>query len=552
MANSIIGVLIHGGFGTPARLVIHRRSPENGKPGHHHRPPDEKLKPKSLDPADRSFKDAIALALRHTAKELTWPGQASYEWELTPAHPAYPLPPSLRGGSMFGAFALSLMRAVATESESATSASRDLPSPIYSAALERVAVTAGSDPQTGRFCPVAGIEEKFNALCLLDERQLAVCVVAQAQTFPPTMRVCENRGEPPSGLWAYTPAEGGRQLLFLKAEGPADAFEKLLHAQIRSTIGRLYTLTAGTSLSLFLLTRSLGASALAAVISVLSWWFLSDFYMVPLLGANHWREWMDTSAFILPPALLLMGFLCGARARLERAARKEVQGFPLTLAFDARAVRVSELQRTLRVALQQRTGWIAEFLRWHQDLLAKVKVHTVDAAGLARSGVTFRGLARACWLPLLWLVLIIVPRYTNWMENVAAHTQHLPHRIFAVIAKFERVENHRPVVWEEVLQTTDSGVLTRSTTILNPVGLLTVRGTDFPRVYRRVRAVPEGSPPACILPDSGGRELEGALRGGAFTFRFMQETGEIGLNLKVVLLRRDGRALDTAVIEPRK
>lgn len=552
MVNSIIGVLVHGGFGTPARLVIHRRPPENGKPDLRSPPLDEKLKPQSLDPADGSFKEAIELALRHAAEVLAWPDQASYEWELTPVHPAYPLPPSLRGGSMFGAFALSLMGAVATESQSVTSASCGLPSPMYSAALERVAVTAGCDPQTGRFCPVARIEEKFNALCLLDERHLGVCVVAQAQTFSPTMRVSENRGEPPSGLWTYTPAEGGRQLLFLKAEDPDDAFEKLLQVQLRSTIGRLYTLTAGGSLNLFLLTRSLGASALAAVITVFSWWFLSDFYMVPLLGPDRWREWMDAAVFILPPALVLMGLLCASRARLGTAARKEVQGFPLMLAFDARAVRVSELQRTLRIAVQQRTGWLAEFLRWHHDRLARVKVHTLDAAGLARPGVTFRGLARACWLPLLWLVLIIVPRYTNWMENVAAQTQHLPDRIFAVIAKFERVKNHKPVIWEEALQTTDSRVLTRSTTILNPVGLLTVRGTDFPRVYRRIRAVPEGSPPACILPDSRGRELEGGLRGGACTFRFMQETGEIGLNLKVILLRRDGHPLDTAVIEPRK
>jgi hypothetical protein len=81
-----------------------------------------------------------------------------------------------------------------------------------------------------------------------------------------------------------------------------------------------------------------------------------------------------------------------------------------------------------------------------------------------------------------------------------------------------------------------------------------VHGTDFPRAYRRIHAVPLGLARSAVLLESHASDgsIDKALRGGAATFRFMPKTAELGLNLKVLLTQRDGQELDCKMIEPQK
>jgi len=106
-------------------------------------------------------------------------------------------------------------------------------------------------------------------------------------------------------------------------------------------------------------------------------------------------------------------------------------------------------------------------------------------------------------------------------------------------------------VEENLGRNNNDGSWFRVKTALFGQGTLTVRATDFPRVYRRIDAECIGTPPSCAILGSGsGPKFEIPLRSGAATFTFVQTSPELSLNMRVFLVSRRSDVFEVAIIEP--
>jgi hypothetical protein len=219
MRNEIFAVFDIEGFGQAGTLRVEDVAGGSGR---------------LIDPSigfDREFLDSVMAAKLYAMCLLGWPKHCDFLWS-----------PILRGdlpgiteGSMFGALAMVLMRSVVDLSSARRSSDRHQtdrwPVPLVRAVtLNRVAVSAKFDPNTGGFGAVGAMEQKLKELTALGHDSVAVVVVAEDQVIAlPT----ETR-KGPWGLYHIVSVDAvnpTRRLPVLKACDPVDAFEQLCALQ---------------------------------------------------------------------------------------------------------------------------------------------------------------------------------------------------------------------------------------------------------------------------------------------------------------------------------
>lgn len=177
------------------------------------------------DPAINSLADAQA----YVSRVIGWPPRDTH---LVLSFERLDAPPSIIGGSLFGAFCLALMRAV-TDLDTCHPWSRSTVVPyVRAAALDRVGISAGCDDETkSRFCEVGRIEEKLTAFATMHVDHFAIAVVTTKQTI--------------GGETTRTPRAGDihniveiqqAHVPVLEASDPVDAFKQLCALQARATL----------------------------------------------------------------------------------------------------------------------------------------------------------------------------------------------------------------------------------------------------------------------------------------------------------------------------
>lgn len=325
---------------------------------------------------------------------------------------------------------------------------------------------------------------------------------------------------------------------------------------LRTTTLVHYFLTTAVNSSLFLLSRSIPGVFCVGTFSLLGWWFLSDFYMSQ--HASWWTEWMDRYGFI--GVSLLFTFLLGLAAAvyvLRLNFRNVKRNWPfsidssmrVTIAAHKTQSSVSQSAKNMRRAYDE---WLS------RRISSAGPLHIGERESYARAWWFSRGsvlpvLLASLWLPVLCACFILAPIYTNVLELLASRWNAYPNRIFACLNRVQVPrKGHADVIEEDLGRNNNDGSWFRLKTALSGQGTLTVRATDFPRVYRRIIVECAGAAPNCaILGSRSDPDLEIPLRSGAATFSFIQTSSELGLNMRVLFVSKQNVTFETILIEPR-
>jgi hypothetical protein len=310
------------------------------------------------------------------------------------------------------------------------------------------------------------------------------------------------------------------------------------------------------SVYLFVVTGSIREAATLAAVTIFAWWGFCDYYMLPRF--LWWTSWMDLFAFVPVSVLGLLTIVALRKWLVSRALSRFAQ-LPHLPGPDQR-LDVQTWGEMLR-ELEQRPGVgpAKRYLRWQRCRLVVLNpVAKIDSAAIFRAWwphpvSMVRTWLLSGWPLLLWAVLILAPLHTNVMERIATTFSSHPRRIFDVLVEAKGANGK--IVRESLRLQAGNGGLARSDTAFLARGTVTVRATDFPRVYRHVEAFCGGSSPACLISEDSSSnselDLNVPIRGGTASFDFIQTTPEPVLNLRLWLTRRDGGRLNTVTIESR-
>lgn len=315
---------------------------------------------------------------------------------------------------------------------------------------------------------------------------------------------------------------------------PRDRFWQVVEYIVRFGLFMEYFLTAGIRSALFI-----------ACYTLALWLFLSEYYM-----AQRFPWWTGPwEFFFLVPAVgLLVALSIYGVLRLET---KRPVAAPLAFPAVMKAP-LSTWITMIREAGENCHEWLLRsFLRWEARLLTRY--------GRKQSPVSFAELPQV-WRRSLRHVLALL-----WFPALLIYlTSPLPLPVMETIAPILS-DRAADVAHASVLcrQTGDEETLDSNANVLsfrNPAkfqqGLLKIDLPDFPRVYRRVRAICGGGVPRCTVALKGGiyrlKEWQ-FLRAGRIEFEFIRSSGgalDLGMELKV--FQRDGTtevsAVDTVLV----
>ncbi len=307
--------------------------------------------------------------------------------------------------------------------------------------------------------------------------------------------------------------------------------------------------------ALFMLSGSAWCIAAVGIATLLAWWFLSDFYMMRC--GSWWTEWMDRYAFMLASAVVILVLDLIGCIYLRNFSKRRLAGLGLRLIESTMAV---QTWRNMIGEVSCREGGLCrKYLEWQSGRLARLDPTTsIDPKNIAGAWwFSLRAVAPVfllcCWLPTLWASLVLIPQRTNVMEFLASAASGRANRMFDWRNSVEIAQNGRIMIVDEELQRDPrDGSLFRSATALLGRGSLTVRATDFPRVYRTIVAECAGVPAACAFSGiPGASKIAVPLRAGASRLDFIQPPSEIRLNMRLSFASRRDHAFDYVVVEPK-
>jgi len=307
--------------------------------------------------------------------------------------------------------------------------------------------------------------------------------------------------------------------------------------------------------ALFLLSATVyGPSAVLAT-SLVSWWFVSDYYFARW---SWWTWWMDRFAFMASTLVVLLAFAAGTRWRLHRIARglapqyEDYRGSPASAELPLRA-----WYEHLGSIATFRHGLWARYWTWRQSRLAGLSDSGafVDAGSLATlwwprwAGIGAWSIAAL--FPVLWIVLLLTPLHTNAMEHVAAWASIKDPEISAVRCT-GRVGNPGDAV-DEPLQRESRGFYRNGVCLYVAVGAFQTTASDFPRVYRHV--VVQCLNRCTVAAGPGAKpvyQLSVACVGGKASFEWTHPEPDprSGLGMAVMVARQDNAPLASVLIEP--
>lgn len=310
-------------------------------------------------------------------------------------------------------------------------------------------------------------------------------------------------------------------------------------------------MTGLLNVALFLLTVKLRSIVVLAALTVVAWLFLSDYYFAP------WPWWMDQFAFIAVSVLVLVVLtLTVYHVKLRRVARGQRSAFSLIRKSDNGVeVQLQNWCAMLGTVAQDADGLWREYWNWYRSRLetldqsVQVGIETVGSIWWTRRSGMLTW-ARACWLPVLWVALVLGPLHTNLMEDVASVLGRNPQVIFAITCIARDPQTHKRL--EESLQIAPGGFIRAGRCVFVSDGSFTVSSTAFPRVHRRLVV---SCAERCSLSEhekaTPQLDLVLAVQAGASSFEWIQTNPEPPLKMTLSLVRQDGGILNTAVIEPR-
>jgi hypothetical protein len=269
---------------------------------------------------------------------------------------------------------------------------------------------------------------------------------------------------------------------------------------------------------------------------------------------------MDLLGFLVGPALYLLVVIGFSHLKI-RTSVSELVVVP-ELVPEEISLEVAAWDQMFDELAGQSTFAVPSFARWKRARLAalppelRVTPAAVSTCWRRTNDAWLNVWLPALWLPALCVTLAAVPHYTNVMEALAVLRSRI--EIFDVIvsgvhptAPGQTVPDN---VIESIYSTGHRQSLQRVSTALVSNGYVTLPATDFPRVYRRIKAICSGRSPGCAIvrdpTDAIGLEVETRVRAGRARVHFIQTTFDQPLNLKLWLLRRDGALLDEVGIEP--
>jgi hypothetical protein len=283
--------------------------------------------------------------------------------------------------------------------------------------------------------------------------------------------------------------------------------------------------------------------------TIVAWWRMSNYYGWPLL--------LDRGAFLLASALLVVLAGLAVRFRILQSGLRPHNG-----AFATRTLPGIVWKDMLQLVRRNRTRdpFAKRFLAWRANRLdTSAEAPEIHGKGVFSvrhdSGrALWKGLVLAAWLPFLCCVLLFVPLHTNVMEFVVRQVAHRPNRFFKIENEVQVVAEKKRnyTIYDELKPDPGTGCLFRpDTTGKLGRGVLTVRATDFPRVYRRVVATCVGDTPTCGMPDAGKSQTHTFdLVGGTARISFFQMPAQVHLNMTLLLQTAKGDVLDFVCIEP--
>jgi len=368
-----------------------------------------------------------------------------------------------------------------------------------------------------------------------------------------------------------------------------------------------------TAVALYVLVGNVWTALALAFVTFASWLLLCDYVVLGYIGQyvpflrQLWDPTVDRFAFMIPVLvvwLLMTAFYkSGVRSMLREFAPipQIVHDSPLSVGIWTEALedligQVQDLRLAFprfstpfRVWLRKRSlgekseyfrrmriylGYLhltlmCGFLRWQNRRLKGLAAEeTLQPREFWKSWLQTPSALCRVWIPGVWLIVLLwsltqVPLEAAWMEGTASRfvTSGKPiYRVFNSVL-IQRNDSSKPETIEEELQTDDDGALFRSKTFLLGRGTLTIRVTDFPRVYRNILAEcvddicaivpvdPRVVDPECVTTTVDASEL----RAGTACVGFVQQSGnEILLNLKLTLLTRNKKPLGQVWIEPNR
>lgn len=163
---------------------------------------------------DDSSKESLTRAKAYVTHVVGWPPT---DVQLIVSFAGLGAPPSIIGGSLYGAFCLSLMRIVVDLGAYHRWASDTVVPLVRAVALERVAISAECSQANAGFAKVGSVDIKLGALTAVSAEHFAVVVLAQEEIVPASVQAVPR----------------------LMAADPVDAFKKLCAFQALGTLALL-------------------------------------------------------------------------------------------------------------------------------------------------------------------------------------------------------------------------------------------------------------------------------------------------------------------------
>jgi hypothetical protein len=288
----------------------------------------------------------------------------------------------------------------------------------------------------------------------------------------------------------------------------------------------------------YFLTSGVKSAACVAGFTLLCWLFLTEYWLARPFP--WWEGWWEY--FFLVPALLLLILLA-----IYGVARTECRQPAIApLAFDDHdPAPVAAWIAMLHEAARNCRSWILSgVLRWQAGLLERYGATTGSISLSQVPAVWQRNLRRLpalAWFPAL-LIFLVTPWASATMEAFSRILSDKPPEISRI--KVSRRDARIGLIEEDLGKKDDGNEFDRQTPAKFPEGWLTISASDFPRVYRRVRAICGGGIPGCKVAgsprDSGGIFTTLPLRAREAVFYFVTTTGALDLQMELTVFRRDG------------
>ena len=292
----------------------------------------------------------------------------------------------------------------------------------------------------------------------------------------------------------------------------------------------------------YLLTGGIRFAGGLACYTVLLWLFLTEYF---LAGRLPWWQGLWEYFFVLPALGFPVVLSAYGVYRLE-----SIRPAMSPMAFDARdpdkiaTPLVAWISMLREAARNTRRLLLGSFLRWEARLLARYAAKRgplpfSELPGVWRS--SFRHKLALAWFPAL-LAYLCTPFSSAPMETFATILSDKPPGIGRI--KVSRMDAKAGLIEEDLLRKGDSSVFDIQSPARFPQGWLTIFASDFPRVYRSVRAVCGGAVPGCLVAadprTAGGILAVKPLRAGAVSFDFVRTTGSLDLQMVLTVFQRDG------------